>query len=149
MANLADQYKELLDLGAIDDVEYQKLIEKNNRQSMQDKSMGSSSTWDLYENGQQHSGNNQGVVASTSATSPKKRTVAAVLALLLGGLGIHKFYLGYTTSGAIMLIVTIATLPIVYFPAVMLLALIEGIIYLTKSDEEFDLIYVQGKKEWL
>ena len=48
-----------------------------------------------------------------------------------------------------MLIVTIATLPIVYFPAVMLLALIEGIIYLTKSDEEFDRIYVQGKKEWL
>ena len=29
------------------------------------------------------------------------------------------------------------------------LGLVEGIIYLTKSDEDFQSIYVTGKKEWL
>ena len=30
-----------------------------------------------------------------------------------------------------------------------ILGLVEGIVYLTKSDEEFQTIYVTGKKEWL
>jgi hypothetical protein len=29
-----------------------------------------------------------------------------------------------------------------------IIGLIEGIMYLTKSDEEFDRIYIQGKKTW-
>jgi TM2 domain-containing membrane protein YozV len=75
----------------------------------------------------------------------------------LGGLGAHKFILGYTNAGAIMLAVTIATL-VGGFPtcgltwpatAVMsVIGLIEGIIYLTKSDEEFYQTYMVGKKEW-
>ena len=36
----------------------------------------------------------------------EKKVVAGVLAILLGGLGIHKFYLGYTTAGIIMIVVS-------------------------------------------
>ena len=35
-----------------------------------------------------------------------KKIVAGILGILLGGLGIHKFYLGYTTAGIIMLVVS-------------------------------------------
>lgn len=65
----------------------------------------------------------------------------------MGGLGIHKFYLGYNTAGLIMLLVTVLTCGA--GGAVMgIIGLVEGIIYLTKSDDEFDRIYVEGQKEW-
>jgi len=76
-----------------------------------------------------------------------KKIVAGVLAILLGGLGIHKFYLGYTTAGIIMLLVTVLTCG--FAGTIMaVIGLIEGIIYLTKTDEEFVATYVNGKKEW-
>ncbi len=76
-----------------------------------------------------------------------KKIVAGVLAILLGGLGIHKFYLGMTKPGIIMLVVTIITCGFGW--GIMgLIGLIEGIIYLTKSDQEFVDTYVTGKKEW-
>ena len=77
----------------------------------------------------------------------EKKIVAGILALLLGQLGIHKFYLGYNTAGIIMLLVTVLTCG---FGGVVIwiIALIEGIIYLTKTDEEFVATYVNGKKEW-
>ena len=62
------------------------------------------------------------------------RTTAAILAILLGGLGAHHFYLGNTVR-AILYILFIWTL----IPA--RLGLIEGIIYLTKSDQEFQAQY--------
>jgi TM2 domain-containing membrane protein YozV len=73
-----------------------------------------------------------------------KRVVAGVLAILLGSLGVHKFYLGYTTPGIIQLVLGVCTGGFAG-----LLALAEGIIYLTKSDEEFIRTYQVGKKEWL
>jgi TM2 domain-containing membrane protein YozV len=77
----------------------------------------------------------------------EKKIVAGILAILLGGLGIHKFYLGYNTPGIIMLLVTVLTCG--FGGAVMaIVGLIEGIIYLTKTDEEFVATYVTGKKEW-
>ena len=77
----------------------------------------------------------------------EKKIVAGILALLLGQLGIHKFYLGYNTAGIIMLLVTVLTCG---FGGVVIwiIALIEGITYLTKTDEEFVATYVNGKKEW-
>jgi len=67
----------------------------------------------------------------------KSRVTAAVLALLLGGFGIHKFYIGKTGTGIIYLIFFWT-----YIPAI--IAFIEGIIYLvsTKTDEEFTAKYV-------
>lgn len=70
-----------------------------------------------------------------------------MLAILLGGLGIHKFVLGYTIPGVILLLVTVLTCG---FGGMItsIIGLVEGIIYLTKSDEEFVQTYQVGKKEW-
>ena len=77
----------------------------------------------------------------------EKKLVAGLLGIFLGGLGIHKFYLGYNTPGIIMILVTVLTCG--FGGAVMgVIGLIEGIIYLTKSDEEFVATYINGKKEW-
>jgi TM2 domain-containing membrane protein YozV len=76
-----------------------------------------------------------------------KKIVAGILAILLGALGIHKFYLGYNTAGIIMILITVLTCG--FGGAVMgIVGLIEGIIYLTKTDEEFVATYVNAKKEW-
>jgi TM2 domain-containing membrane protein YozV len=77
----------------------------------------------------------------------EKKLVAGLLGILIGGLGIHKFYLGYNNAGIIMLLVTILTCGA--GGAVMgIIGLVEGIIYLTKPDEEFVATYVEGQKEW-
>ncbi|WP_407482044.1 TM2 domain-containing protein [Elizabethkingia meningoseptica] len=73
----------------------------------------------------------------------EKKLVAGILGILLGYLGIHKFYLGYTKAGIIQLIASIVTCGLAG-----IIGFVEGIIYLTKSDEEFDRTYVQGQKEW-
>jgi TM2 domain-containing membrane protein YozV len=89
---------------------------------------------------------NQTQPASKPAGAEKK-IAAGICGILLGALGIHKFILGYTKEGIIMLLVSILTLGILGF-VMAIIGLIEGIIYLTKSDEEFVRIYVQGKKGW-
>ena len=80
-----------------------------------------------------------------------KRVVAGILAILLGSLGIHKFILGYTKEGIMMLVGTfiigIITCGIGAW-AIGVISLVEGIIYLTKSDEEFVHIYQTNKKSW-
>ena len=79
----------------------------------------------------------------------RNRLVAGVLAILLGFLGIHKFYLGYTKQGLIMLLGTLFGALIKIGPIVMgIIGLIEGILYLVKSDEDFYATYVQGRKKW-
>lgn len=79
----------------------------------------------------------------------KSRIAAGLFALFLGALGIHKFYLGYTQQGVIMLLVSLVGALIIVGPIVMaIVAFIEGIIYLMKSDSGFDRIYVKGSKEW-
>lgn len=81
-----------------------------------------------------------------SDTSSKK-LAAGICAILLGALGIHKFILGYTTEGVIMLLVSVLTCGV--GGAVMgIVGLVEGIIYLTKTDEEFVNIYIVNKKGW-
>ena len=72
---------------------------------------------------------------------------AGICGVLLGAFGIHKFILGYTGAGLIMLLVTILTCGIAAFP-IWVIGLIEGIIYLTKPDEEFVRIYMDGRREW-
>ena len=74
-------------------------------------------------------------------TQESKKVVAGILAILLGGFGIHKFYLGYTVPGIIMLVLACTGISGI-------IGIVEGIIYLTKSDEEFIETYQVGKKEW-
>ena len=88
-----------------------------------------------------------GPVPSPLAARASNKIPAGVCGIILGGLGIHKFILGYTGAGLIMLLVSILTCGIGY-GVMHLIGLIEGIIYLTKSDEEFARTYVDGRKEW-
>jgi TM2 domain-containing membrane protein YozV len=71
-----------------------------------------------------------------------KKVAAGILGILLGGLGIHKFYLGYTKEGIIQIVLSLVC------GIGAIIGLIEGIIYLTKSDEEFVATYITGKKGW-
>ena len=94
----------------------------------------------------------------------EKRMPAALLAIFLGGFGAHKFLLGYQQEGLIMAAGTVGgfilsiviglvtcgigfVLLIIPF-AVSVIGLIEGVMYLTKSDEEFVRTYVQGRRPW-
>lgn len=87
-----------------------------------------------------------------------KRVLAGVLAIVGGGLGIHKFVLGYNAEGILMLLANFIVIPafglatcglgwflyVFTYP----LPFIEGIIYLTKTDEEFYQMYQVNKKPW-
>jgi TM2 domain-containing membrane protein YozV len=82
-----------------------------------------------------------------------KKIIAGILGILLGGLGIHKFVLGYTVEGVIMLAVSIVgTFVMCGLPlapvAMGVIGVIEGILYLTKSDDEFVATYVVGRRAW-
>jgi TM2 domain-containing membrane protein YozV len=80
-------------------------------------------------------------VAQSEAGS--KKLLAGLLGILLGWTGAHRFVLGDTTGGIIRLVVSLITCG-----AAGIIGLIEGIIYLTKSDEDFQKIYIEGKKAW-
>ncbi len=84
-----------------------------------------------------------------------KKIIAGVLGILLGTFGAHKFVIGATQPAIIMLAVSLAGivlsflfLPILATWAMGIIGLIEGIIYLTKSDQEFHQTYEVGKKPW-
>jgi TM2 domain-containing membrane protein YozV len=64
----------------------------------------------------------------------KDRTTAAILALLLGGVGAHKFYLDESGLGILYLCFFWTGIPAV-------IGIVEGIIYLTKTDQEFQRQY--------
>lgn len=111
-----------------------------------------------------------GAPSGVPADTAQKKLVAGLLGIVLGSLGVHKFYLGMNTPGLIMLGVNVGvwilalllglltlgfglilTVPLAALVsgAVGLLGLVEGVLYLTKSDEEFYGQYVLGKKPWL
>jgi TM2 domain-containing membrane protein YozV len=68
----------------------------------------------------------------------KQKMVAGILGILLGGLGVHHFYLGSTMAGVIEIIATFVTCGVGG-----LLGLIEGILLLVMSDADFDQRYNQ------
>ena len=75
------------------------------------------------------------------------KVAVGVCAILLGSLGIHKFMLGYTKEGVIMLLVSLFTCGI-GATVMAIVGIIEGISYLTKSDAEFQQVYVDNQKVW-
>jgi TM2 domain-containing membrane protein YozV len=86
-----------------------------------------------------------------------KKMAAGLCGILLGGFGVHKFILGYQQEGIIMLSVWIGGLILSVFTcgitglasmAVSIIGIVEGIMYLTKSDEEFVNTYITNKKPW-
>ena len=78
------------------------------------------------------------VVGSTILTpmGGPSRLAAALFAILLGGIGIHKFYLGRVGWGIVYLIFFWTGIP-------MIVGIIEGIVYLTMSDEAFAAKYAR------
>ncbi len=92
-----------------------------------------------------------GQPAPASGGGSDKKVIAGVLGILLGALGIHKFYLGYQKEGIIMLVVSLAGGAFTcggVSGVVGIIGLIEGILYVTKLDEEFERTYIPGKKPW-
>lgn len=88
-----------------------------------------------------------GAMTDWKAMGADKKVLAGVLGIVVGAFGIHKFVLGYTTEGLIMLLTTVISCGILAIvPSV--IGIVEGIIYLTKSDEEFVTTYLQSKKGW-
>jgi TM2 domain-containing membrane protein YozV len=87
--------------------------------------------------------NNSPVPPTYSKEQIDKKLIAGLLGIFLGGLGIHKFYLGYSKEGVIQIVITLVTCG---FGSI--LGLIEGILYLTKPDNEFVATYVVGRKPW-
>lgn len=70
----------------------------------------------------------------TQAPGGRNRIIAAILAILLGGLGAHRFYLGHIWLGIFYFLFSWTFIP-------GLIGLIEGILYLLMSDVDFDLKY--------
>ncbi len=73
----------------------------------------------------------------------EKKIAAGICGILLGGLGVHRFILGDTTGGLIRIGITIVTCGVGS-----VIGLIEGIIYLTKTDQDFVQTYLVEKKAW-
>lgn len=86
-------------------------------------------------------------MANPTPPGAEKKIAAGICGILLGSLGVHKFILGYTTEGLIMLLVTILTCGAGGI-VTGIIGLVEGIIYLTKTDEEFVSTYLTNKKGW-
>lgn len=86
---------------------------------------------------------------SGSAYNPRasNKIAVGVCAVLLGPLGVHKFMMGYTGAGIILLLLTVLSCGILW-PILHLFGIIEGIIYLTKSDDDYVRTYVDGQREW-
>ena len=84
-----------------------------------------------------------------------KKLVAGLLGIFLGAFGVHKFILGYQKEGFILLggtllgiVTSCIVIGVFIYMATGGIGLIEGIIYLTKSDEEFYQTYQANKKPW-
>lgn len=87
------------------------------------------------------------MTSPSTVPGAEKKLAAGICGILLGCFGVHKFVMGYTMEGVIMLLVTLLTCGI-GSPIMGIIGLIEGIMYLSKSDEEFVSTYVSQKKGW-
>ncbi|CAG37012.1 hypothetical protein DP2283 [Desulfotalea psychrophila LSv54] len=76
-----------------------------------------------------------------TAPNGKNRIVAALLAFILGGFGAHKFYLGQMGLGFLYLLFFWTAIPAI-------IGLVEFVILLTMSDENFVRLYGQPKELW-
>ena len=86
-----------------------------------------------------------------------KKLLAGITGILVGSFGIHKFVLGYNKEGVIYLIANLVIVPIIsvvtcgtgsILYVINVIPIIEGILYLVKSDEEFKATYIDNKRPW-
>lgn len=83
----------------------------------------------------------------TQVKAEVSRIAAAVIGIFCGSVGIHRFYMGHTNSGIVYLVVGVVTAGTV----TSVVGLIDGIIYLLATDEEFQQKYANnsGLIQWL
>jgi TM2 domain-containing membrane protein YozV len=98
---------------------------------------------DAANNAKESARNFQQDFNQTANNQENKKILAGILGIFLGSFGIHKFILGYNKEGIIQLIISVLSCGFLG-----IIGLIEGIIYLTKSDEEFYYTYQVNKKGW-
>lgn len=81
---------------------------------------------------------------------PLLKVVAGLLAILFGGFGLHKFLLGYTVPGLIMLLTTVVGVKLIgaLGTLVWIIGIIEGVLYLLKTPNDFRDTYVSGNRPW-
>jgi TM2 domain-containing membrane protein YozV len=90
-------------------------------------------------------------MTNLNSSHATKQLLAGYCGIILGGFGLHKFVLGYSTEGFMMLVISVVggslsygfTLLIMHF-----VGLIEGMIYLNKSHEDFVSTYFINKQGW-
>ena len=98
-------------------------------------------------------GSNQGYMQQTPggpnchAMGANKKMAAGPCRILPSAFGVHQFIPSYNTEGIILLAITLVTC---FMGSIVtsIIGIIEGVMYLTKSDEEFVRTYVQNKKAW-
>lgn len=128
--------------------------------SEENKDLGDSTNENSNDSGKDFSENaketaNEFTDGLKNVGGDNKKVLAGILAIFFGSFGIHKFILGYQKEGIILLVITVvgwvtACIGIGFFilSATSIIGIIEGIIYLTKSDEEFENTYQVGQKPW-
>ena len=84
------------------------------------------------------------------------RQKASLLAIFLGALGVHKFYLGHLAEGCVHITLTLASLAAAFvvdswlpLVVVMLFSAIEGVSYVSRSEEQFVRDYLEERRRWL
>ena len=90
-------------------------------------------------------------VAFSRAIYQKDHVAAGLFAIFLGIFGVHKFYLGSNEAGFSMLAVTIVGSLFTFglAAAVMdVISIIEGAIYLSQSQTQFEQTYVLHRRDW-
>ena len=98
------------------------------------------------------------VKLGSSGSKGKSKIVAGLMALFLGIFGVHKFYLGFTLPGMIYgmcswifwVLAGATEEPIFLLPMFIIgiFSLVDAVIYLSRTDEDFQRIYVEDKKQW-
>ena len=84
----------------------------------------------------------------------RQQRLAGWLAILVGPLGAHKFVLGYSRAGLIMLLAPVVVIPAGWWASTAvslvmgIIGLIEGLIYLRQTPQQFKARYIDAKKEW-
>lgn len=86
---------------------------------------------------------------ATKVKQPRSdKNFIATMAILFGSFGVHKFILGYKKEGFIMLGLLFFSANIFKINLGLVIGIIEGIIYLSKSHRGFQKTYISGKREW-
>ncbi|MDZ7956731.1 MAG: NINE protein [Aulosira sp. DedQUE10] len=90
-------------------------------------------------------------MANSNSSQTNKQLIAGYCGIIFGGFGVHKFILGYAPEGFIMLVITVVGGTFTYgftLLIMQLVGLIEGMIYLNKSQEDFVDTYFVNKQGW-